>query len=83
MIYIESCAIKCIVPHFLKRMILGPGLGQSLGNREQIISSMAMGNLVNGGNIGSSLSSVGLNMPGVASRLNLTSKSRHFLHFCR
>ncbi|CAH1453679.1 unnamed protein product [Lactuca virosa] len=50
----------------------GSGLGQSLGNREQIISSMAMGNLVNGGNIGRSLSSGGLNMPGVASRLNLT-----------
>lgn len=31
-----------------------------------------MGNLVNGGNIGRSLSSGGLNMPGVASRLNLT-----------
>ncbi|XP_076953291.1 putative NOT transcription complex subunit VIP2 isoform X1 [Bidens hawaiensis] len=50
----------------------GSGLGQSIGNREQIISSMAMGNLVNGGNIGRCLSSGGLNMPGVASRLNLT-----------
>ncbi|KAI7738295.1 hypothetical protein M8C21_024392 [Ambrosia artemisiifolia] len=50
----------------------GSGLGQSLGNREHIISSMAMNNLVNGGNIGRSLSSGGLNMPGVASRLNLT-----------
>ncbi|KAL8199563.1 hypothetical protein R6Q57_013131 [Mikania cordata] len=49
------------------------GIGQSLGNREQVISSMAMGNLVNGGNIGRSLSSSGLNMPGVAARLNLTS----------
>ncbi|KAK1430589.1 hypothetical protein QVD17_13445 [Tagetes erecta] len=45
---------------------------QNLGNREHVISSMAMGNLVNGGNIGRSLSSGGLNMPGVASRLNLT-----------
>ncbi|MFS7927374.1 putative CCR4-NOT complex subunit/5 domain superfamily protein [Helianthus anomalus] len=50
----------------------GSGIGQSLGNREHIISSMAMSNLVNGGNIGRSLSSGGLNMPGVASRLNLT-----------
>ena len=37
---------------------------------------MAMNNLVNGGNIGRSLSSGGLNMPGVASRLNLTGNSR-------
>lgn len=50
----------------------GSGIAQSLGSREQIISSMAMGNLVNGGSIGRSLSSGGLNMPGVASRLNLT-----------
>ncbi|KAL8192339.1 hypothetical protein R6Q57_027524 [Mikania cordata] len=51
---------------------LGECMGQSLENREQVISSMAMGNLVNGGNIGRSLSSGGLNMPGVAARLNLT-----------
>lgn len=50
----------------------GSGIAQGIGNREQIISSMAMNNLVNGGNIGRSLSSGGLNMPGVASRLNLT-----------
>ncbi|XP_071685920.1 probable NOT transcription complex subunit VIP2 isoform X2 [Rutidosis leptorrhynchoides] len=50
----------------------GSGIAQGLGNREQLISSMAMGNIINGGSIGRSLSSGGLNMPGVASRLNLT-----------
>ncbi|KAI3672406.1 hypothetical protein L6452_38494 [Arctium lappa] len=44
----------------------------SLGNGEQIISSMAMGNLVNGGSIRRNLSSGRLNMPGIVSRLNLT-----------
>lgn len=60
-------------PSLFKSII--SGIGQSIGNREQVISSMAMGNLVNGGNIGRSLSSGGLNMPGVASRLNLTGNS--------
>ncbi|KAI3718448.1 hypothetical protein L6452_19320 [Arctium lappa] len=54
----------------------GSCITQSLVIREQIISSMAMGNLVNGGNIGRNLSSGGLNMPGVASRLNLTDANR-------
>lgn len=49
----------------------GSGISQNLGNTGRIISSM--GNLVNSANVGRSLSSGGgLNMPGVASRLNLT-----------
>ncbi|KAM7491347.1 hypothetical protein LguiA_034268 [Lonicera macranthoides] len=49
----------------------GSGVSPSLGNTGRIMNSM--GNLVNVGNIGRSLSSGGgLNMPGVASRLNLT-----------
>ncbi|CAA6670395.1 unnamed protein product [Spirodela intermedia] len=53
-----------------------PGLGVSpiLGNAGPRITS-SMGNIVGGGNIGRSITSGGLSVPGLASRVNLTTNS--------
>lgn len=60
-----------LFPHWFKSVIAGLGVSPNLGNAGRLINSM--GNLVSGGNVGRNLSSGGgLNMPGVASRLNLT-----------
>ncbi|KAJ6817325.1 putative NOT transcription complex subunit VIP2 isoform X2 [Iris pallida] len=54
----------------------GPGLGASplLGNVGPRITN-SMGNIVGGGNIGRSISSGGLPVPGLASRVNLAANS--------
>lgn len=53
-----------------------PGLGVSpiLGNAGPRITS-SMGNIVGGGNIGRSITSGGLSVPGLQSRVNLTTNS--------
>ena len=53
-----------------------PGLGASpiLGNVGPRITN-SMGNIVGGGNIGRSISSGGLSVPGLASRVNLATNS--------
>ncbi|KAL8229668.1 hypothetical protein R6Q57_014568 [Mikania cordata] len=66
------CVLSSWIQHSAASSLGLSGIANNEGNREQVISSMAMGNLVNGGNIGRSLSSGGLNMHGVAARLNLT-----------
>lgn len=53
-----------------------PGLGVSpvLGNVGPRLTS-TMGNMVGGGNIGRNISSGGLSVPGLASRVNITTNS--------
>lgn len=62
-------------PHWFWSLTAGLAVSPNLGNAGRLMNSM--GNLVSGGNVGRNLSSGGgLNMPGVASRLNLTGANR-------
>ncbi|KAL1558627.1 putative NOT transcription complex subunit vip2 [Salvia divinorum] len=54
--------------------VSGLGISPVLGNAGQRMAS-SMGSIVGGGNIGRNISSGGLSMPGLASRLNLSANS--------
>lgn len=57
-----------------RNSVPGMGISQLLGNSGPRITN-SMGNMVGGGNLGRNISSGGLSIPGLSSRLNLAANS--------
>lgn len=57
-----------------RNSVPGMGISQLLGNAGPRITN-SMGNMVGGGNLGRNISSGGLSIPGLSSRLNLAANS--------